>query len=341
MAAILYGGHTKIPSPRVADAVCSQSFRENLEANYVLGILQLRRFAGVSLDVQVRLRSTRPDRRATLNPPKRVAAEECVLRCSRKSCCAAFLSVACFFSLGLDPPAAAAPLAARSKKSRPDPVLKGLPPMDLSADEAILHALNRLSYGPRPGDIQRVKQIGLAKWIELQLNGNSIDDKRLEPRLENLPTLRLSTAQLIDQYPPAKAAAQQALTQSPTRSPSAAAVPPAPAMTADAPANPAGKPENSNGTSSMKQIPQVDGNAANCVSPSRSSPNLQHCRRISPTTASGRSGSSKISPWPRLRARFTASGNSSRLWMIFGSTTSMCMQAKATTSGISLPTNAM
>jgi Protein of unknown function (DUF1800) len=222
--------------------------------------------------VQAHPRSTRPDRRATLSPPKRAAAKESVLRYNLKSGCAAFLSLACFFSLGLDPPSAATPLAARSKKSRPDPVLKGLPPMDLSADEAILHALNRLSYGPRPGDVQRVKQIGLAKWIELQLNANSIDDKGLEPRLENLPTLRLSTAQLIEQYPGPKAAAQQALIQSPTRSPSAAAVaakdsgasqtadPATPAMTGDAPANPAGQ---SDGTSSMKQIPQVDASAAN------------------------------------------------------------------------------
>ncbi|HMI52415.1 MAG TPA: DUF1800 family protein [Candidatus Saccharimonadales bacterium] len=210
-----------------------------------------------------------------MSPAQRPAAERSLLDCNFKSCGAVFLSLVCFFSLGLDPPAAAVPLAARGKKSRPDPVLKGLPPMDLSADEAILHALNRLSYGPRPGDVQRVKQIGLAKWIELQLNADSIDDRRLESRLENLPTLRLSTAQLIEQYPRPKAAAQQALIQSPTRTPSAAAVvgngsgalqtavPAIPAMPADEPANPARNSDNSSGTSSMKEIPQADANAAN------------------------------------------------------------------------------
>ena len=39
----------------------------------------------------------------------------------------------------------------------------GLPKTSLTEDQAILHALNRLGYGPRPGDVERVKQIGLAK----------------------------------------------------------------------------------------------------------------------------------------------------------------------------------
>jgi uncharacterized protein (DUF1800 family) len=100
--------------------------------------------------------------------------------------------------------------SAKDKKSKPDPILKGLPVSDLTPDEAILHALNRLAYGPRPGDIERIKQIGLAKWIDLQLNPNAIDDKSLDARLKNLPTLRLNTAKLIEEYPQPKQAAKQA-----------------------------------------------------------------------------------------------------------------------------------
>jgi uncharacterized protein (DUF1800 family) len=100
--------------------------------------------------------------------------------------------------------------SAKDKESKPDPILKGLPVSDLTPDEAILHALNRLAYGPRPGDIERIKQIGLAKWIDLQLNPNAIDDKSLDARLENLPTLRLNTAKLIEEYPQPKQAAKQA-----------------------------------------------------------------------------------------------------------------------------------
>jgi uncharacterized protein (DUF1800 family) len=129
-----------------------------------------------------------------------------------KALLAAFLSIACVFSLGVDLPAIAAiPVAAaKDKKPKQDPVLKGLPITELTADEAILHAMNRLAYGPRPGDVERVRQMGLAKWIDQQLAPNSIDDRALNARLENLPTLSMSSAQLIAEYPQPKQAAIQA-----------------------------------------------------------------------------------------------------------------------------------
>src|SRR5260370_30113850 len=86
-----------------------------------------------------------------------------------RSFLAAILSVACILSLTVELPASAAiPAAAKDKKHKTDPALKGLPITELSADEAILHALNRLAYGPRPGDVERVRQMGLARWIEQQ-----------------------------------------------------------------------------------------------------------------------------------------------------------------------------
>ena len=128
-----------------------------------------------------------------------------------RSFLATFLSFALVLSLGFDVSAAAAtPAAAKDKKSKQAPSLKGLPISELSPDEAILHALNRLAYGPRPGDVERVRQMGMAKWIEEQLNPGSIDDKALEARLQNYPTLRLSTAKLIDEYPQPKQAAKLA-----------------------------------------------------------------------------------------------------------------------------------
>src|SRR5712664_215442 len=115
-----------------------------------------------------------------------------------RSFLATVLSLALVFSLGFDVSAAAAtPAAAKDKKSKQFPSLKGLPISELSADEAILHALNRLAYGPRPGDVERVRQTGLAKWIDQQLNPNAMDDKTLEARLQDYPTLRISTAKLI------------------------------------------------------------------------------------------------------------------------------------------------
>ncbi len=130
-----------------------------------------------------------------------------------KSFLALILSLACTLSLGVDLPGVAATPSAKDKKQKPDPALKGLPITELSADEAILHALNRLAYGPRPGDIERVRQLSLAKWIDQQLNPNSIEDKAVEARLQDYPTLRMSTAKLIAEYPQPKQAEKQALRQ--------------------------------------------------------------------------------------------------------------------------------
>jgi uncharacterized protein (DUF1800 family) len=110
-----------------------------------------------------------------------------------------------------DLPVAAAANSSENKPKRQDAVLKGLPVTELSLDEAVLHALNRLGYGPRPGDVERVKQMGLAKWIELQLNPKSIDDRAVEARLNIYPTLKMSNSQLMAEYPNPK---QQAAKQS-------------------------------------------------------------------------------------------------------------------------------
>src|SRR5713226_1358598 len=62
--------------------------------------------------------------------------------------------------------------AAKDKKAKSAESVKApkaLPIQDLTEDESILQALNRLGFGPRPGDIQRVKEMGLQKWIDQQL----------------------------------------------------------------------------------------------------------------------------------------------------------------------------
>src|ERR1700723_3210726 len=85
-----------------------------------------------------------------------------------------------------------------------------LPITELTEDQAILHALNRLAYGPRPGDVERVRQMGLEKWIDQQLHPESIDDSALDTRLKNYPTLDMSARKLLAEYPPPNQAAKQA-----------------------------------------------------------------------------------------------------------------------------------
>jgi uncharacterized protein (DUF1800 family) len=65
------------------------------------------------------------------------------------------------------------------------------------------HSLNRLTFGPRPGDIQRVQALGIKKWIDLQLSPQRIPENPiLATKLRPLDTLGMSTAQMLQNYPP-------------------------------------------------------------------------------------------------------------------------------------------
>ncbi len=73
----------------------------------------------------------------------------------------------------------------------------------LSKDEQILHALDRMGFGPRPGEIDEVKKIGLKKWIDQQLHPEHIKENPLvEARLAPLESLRMSQEQTAANYPP-------------------------------------------------------------------------------------------------------------------------------------------
>jgi uncharacterized protein (DUF1800 family) len=98
---------------------------------------------------------------------------------------------------------------AQKNPSEQAPSLKGLPPSDLTEDQAIVHALNRLGYGPRPGDVQRVKEMGLAKWIDRQLHPESINDSALEVRLSRFSTLNMSSQALLEKFPRPQVAARR------------------------------------------------------------------------------------------------------------------------------------
>ena len=71
-------------------------------------------------------------------------------------------------------------------------------PSDTAADARALHVLNRLGYGPRPGDVARVKAMGVERYIEQQLAPNSIaEPEQLRRELASLDTLRLDPVQLF------------------------------------------------------------------------------------------------------------------------------------------------
>ncbi|MGI8470074.1 MAG: DUF1800 domain-containing protein [Pyrinomonadaceae bacterium] len=75
------------------------------------------------------------------------------------------------------------------------------PAKSLTEDQKILHVLNRLGFGARAGDVERVQKMGLNKYIEQQLNPNSIDDSATEAKLQNFDVLKMSNEELFAKYP--------------------------------------------------------------------------------------------------------------------------------------------
>ena len=71
----------------------------------------------------------------------------------------------------------------------------------IQGDQRVLHALNRFTFGPRPGDLAAVQAVGVKAWFERQLNPLSIDDSALEARLEMFPAMHMQQAELMQRYP--------------------------------------------------------------------------------------------------------------------------------------------
>lgn len=71
----------------------------------------------------------------------------------------------------------------------------------LTEDQRIIHVLNRLGFGARPGDVERVKAMGVEKYIEQQLHPEQIADSAAAAKLNELSTLNMTTAELYEKYP--------------------------------------------------------------------------------------------------------------------------------------------
>src|SRR3954463_10095453 len=89
--------------------------------------------------------------------------------------------------------------ADKSKKNR-SKIDSSITQMD--EQKRAIHVLNRFTFGPRPGDVQRLESIGLDKWFEQQLNPDKIDDSALESRLAPFRTLKMSTQEIVRNFPP-------------------------------------------------------------------------------------------------------------------------------------------
>jgi len=83
--------------------------------------------------------------------------------------------------------------------TKPPAKKKPLPP--LTKEQRAIHALNRLTFGPRPGDLDQVLALGVDKWIDQQLQPETIDDSALNARLGPLRTLNMKPKDLVQAFP--------------------------------------------------------------------------------------------------------------------------------------------
>src|SRR2546422_4915748 len=80
------------------------------------------------------------------------------------------------------------------------PLQSVMPGAALTPQDSALHALNRLAYGPRPGDVPRVAAEVVMRWIDHQLSPDGIDDDRLAEREGRFDILRYDRGDLAAMY---------------------------------------------------------------------------------------------------------------------------------------------
>jgi uncharacterized protein (DUF1800 family) len=72
----------------------------------------------------------------------------------------------------------------------------------LTEEQKVAHLLDRVTFGARPGDIERVMKLGREKYLDEQLRPERISDQVAEQRLKNIESIHLSSAELAKNYPP-------------------------------------------------------------------------------------------------------------------------------------------
>ena len=76
----------------------------------------------------------------------------------------------------------------------------------LTERQKITHFLNRITFGPRPGDAELVHKTGIEKYLDLQLHPERIPDLAIEERLAATPSIRMTVPEVIRNYPSRKQA---------------------------------------------------------------------------------------------------------------------------------------
>ena len=93
----------------------------------------------------------------------------------------------------------------------PSLVVVGSPPepREQTADQQVQQVLNRLAFGPRPGDVAQVRAMGVDQWIALQLAPDRIDDGAADRIVASYEMLARPTSELVAMYDKGQLAIRQ------------------------------------------------------------------------------------------------------------------------------------
>src|SRR5215831_8553576 len=81
------------------------------------------------------------------------------------------------------------------------------------SDTVIAHVLNRMAFGARPGDVERVRALGLERYIDEQLRPDRVADPAIGAKLVDLPTIRMSSREIASKIEQPQIDARQAKKQ--------------------------------------------------------------------------------------------------------------------------------
>ena len=74
----------------------------------------------------------------------------------------------------------------------------------LTEEQKVVHFLNRTSFGPTREAVQKVNRLGIRAYLDEQLHPERISDALAEEKLAGLKTMRLTSRELNELYPPPK-----------------------------------------------------------------------------------------------------------------------------------------
>jgi uncharacterized protein (DUF1800 family) len=79
----------------------------------------------------------------------------------------------------------------------------------LTEEQKIAHLLSRTGFGARPGDVERVKKMGIDKYLDLQLHPDRLDDSGIAARLRQFESLNMNLSDIHEKYPVPQLLARQ------------------------------------------------------------------------------------------------------------------------------------